>query len=318
MGRTALAAGGAALAIALAGCSGGSGSGGNTIAGDPQPLFGNTQELVDAASAEASAAKTTHMTMNMNFAGKVIKAEGDARFAGKDSAMALTMRVMGKSVEMRFIDQTIYVKKPGASSGKPWIKQPMNGTGMLGQFGKRADPTQLLKRIQQAGTITKSEKTQLNGQPVSHYWIKLDFTKMANMSPMAKQLPPQMMNNLKDVTLPMQLWLNAERLPVKVTMDLSAMMQKMIQSMKAQLPEGANSGMLDQMGERFKNMKVTVTYQDWGKPVTITAPPADKVTTANPSGQSSGSGSGFFGNTPNSCQVRTRWYRAPLRTAAEA
>lgn len=299
MRRTALAAGGAALAIALAGCGGDGGAVGNTIEGQPKALFGSTQELVQAASSEASAAKTAKMTMTMNFGSKSIKADGAARFAGKNSGMALTMDMMGRSMEVRLVDQTLYVKKPagmGGPSGKPWIKMSTENSGMFGQFGKRADPTQLLQRVKKAGTITKSERTQLNGQSVSHYWIKLDFAKMADMSPMAKQLPPQMMNNLDGVTLPMQLWLNQKKLPVKATMDLSAMMQKMMDAMKSQLPEGANQGQaMAQMKKMFENAKMTMTYSDWGKPVDISAPPADKVTTA----PSSGSGSPMVPSMPN-------------------
>lgn len=276
MRKMAVVAGGAALAIGLAGCGG------------APTTFDSAQALVQTVSEQTSQARTVEIGMQMSFGGMQLTGHGVARFAGPNTAMRMTTQVMGRSTEMRLVDQTLYIKLPegtpsSTSSGKPWVKitpdkQGMSGV-MLGNLGKRIDPGRMLQRIKQAGTITRSEPTQLDGEPVTHYWIDLDLGKLAGMYPtfMSEQVSQDALQALRDQTLTMQLWVNSEQLPRKVTLDMSEMMDAVFQSLQQQAGQDAPSKAMNRLRQMFSNVSVTVTYSNWGEPVQITAPPAGKV-----------------------------------------
>lgn len=276
MRRSALAAGGAALAIALAGCGSSGGGGDGTVAGQAQPLFGNTQKLVQVASSSASKLKTTKVTMDLKGSSKSMHAQGRMRFAGENTAMAMTMQAAGQKMQFRFIDKTIYFKVPQQmrsmmSTDKPWLKIPLDGDGKMAQmlgstFEKsmqQADPTKILQRVDKAGRITKKERTA-NG---SHYWVEINLMKSMKVSnpKMLQQMPEQMKSQLKGTTMPAQIWLNKDSLPTKITMDMSKMAQAM-----SQTQSGQTAAM---------NGKLVMKYHDWGAPVEVKAPPKSKVGT---------------------------------------
>lgn len=266
MRKTAVAAGGAALAIALAGCGGGT-------SGEAAPLYGSAQELVMAASAETSQAKTVRVTMEMSLGGERRTAHGRMRFAGKETAMALTMETDNGTMKMRYIDQVVYFRAPEQMSTKlstsePWVKIDLNGDGFLvsiiGPIIKRslnsADPTKLLQRIENAGTITRKERTETG----SHYWIRIDVVEMIRQG--YPSIPQSVLEkggkDFQGVTIPMQVWLNNDARPTKIKVDLGKIADVMSGS------ESTTSG-----------GTVVVKYSDWGAPVEIEAPPESKVGT---------------------------------------
>lgn len=279
MRKTALVAGGAAVAIGLAGCGGAAGT----------TTFDSAQALVRTVSDQTSAAQTAAIGMQISFGDMRLTGQGAARFAGPDTALRMTMHVMGKTTQVRVVDQVVYLKLPEGvpspvPSGASWLKIGAQMPGMSELFadlGQRADPSRVLRRIKEAGTITRTERTELGGQPVTHYWIQLDLGKLAGMYPalMAERMPEGMLRALRGQTLPMQLWLNSEQLPRKVTVDMSEMMQALFRSIRQQ--EGSPlAGMVDEFQRMFSDLSVTVTYSDWGEPVHISAPPADEVAPA--------------------------------------
>ncbi|MFF5987802.1 LolA-like protein [Prauserella flavalba] len=267
MRKTALAASGFALVIALSAC-GSDGDSGNAFGGNNSgdagsSFFSDPQQLAAAASEKTAESKSSKFSMDMNMAGMQMTANGEGLYDGANTKMSMNMEMMGQSVEMRLVDQAMYMKMAGLEAqtgGKPWAKISLDGTDPMSQqlssSMEQSDPTKTLEYIKEAGEITNSEKTTLDGQEVTHYTIELDFKKIASEMGAASGITPEQAEQLP-AKLPMELWLNSDNLPVQVVMDMGKMM------------EAAGAG--------GQEAKMTMKYSDWGAPVTVEAPPADQV-----------------------------------------
>lgn len=286
MRKSALAAGGAALAIALAGCGNGGDTGNsgdtgndgdNSSDGAAQSLFSNTKDLAKKASTSTDDVETAKFSINVDLGEESIKGNGEGRFAGKDTAMALTMDMQGQERQTRMVDQDYYLKLPKQSrqqmgDGKPWVKMSSDGDNPLSQLmgqsfeqaSNQADPTKLMDTMKQGGEITKKERTD-DG---SHYWVDVDpleMMKQTYSSEMMEQMPDTLEKQLKDTTVPTQIWLNEDMLPTKITMDMAKLTEAMGQGQGGQGQQAGVPG------------KVVVKYHDWGEPVHIEKPPEDQV-----------------------------------------
>jgi hypothetical protein len=265
-----LAVGGVALAVTISAC------GAETVSGQASPsgsatLFGNAQELVRAASTKTGQEKTAKFTLTESVGQQQITGHGEGRYDGPNTALDMNMAVLGQDMEVRFVDKTVYIKLPAAataqlSGGKPWGRvaagNPMaQALGATTQQAQQNDPSKILDQIQQAGTITRSEQTTLDGQPTSHYWVDIDFAKAAASFGANAGLPADQLQKLAGQikTIPVQLWLNSDSLPVQITEDLTAISQA------AGAPASAQP------------VNLTLRYSDWGTPVDVQAPPADQV-----------------------------------------
>lgn len=288
MGKKAIVAGCLALGLALTGCS-------QSTPGKASPAFGNAQELALAAKSETAKTKSARFTFEMNMMGQKVTGGGAGRFDGADTAMSMTMDVFGQQMEMRFVDKAMYMKlpqgMPGMGQSKPWVKVPADGNGpmskMLGgtdQMLEQNDPSKTLEQIQKAGRITRSEQTQLDGQPVTHYWVDLQLAKLAGQVPGG--MSGQSLEGMRKAgieSIPVQLWLNQDNLPVQFTTDMTAVMKTAAEQAGQQLPGGMR-------------MSMTMKYHDWGAEVNVQPPPADQVGEM-PSMPGMGSTPGM-GNTP--------------------
>lgn len=262
MRKALIAAGGLALALTLGAC------GDNSIGGSGTAAFDNAQSLVAAAKESTAEAKTAKFTMDFSFGRQSMNAAGEGRFDGVNSAMKMTMRVMGQNMEMRLVDEMMYLKMPGgmpgAESGKAWIKMSMTdlpggNTAAL----ENSDPAKMLETLVQTGNITSSEQTQLDGVDTTHYTIDVDVAKMMESVGEADARTQQKMKEMGVKTVPMELWLNSDNLPVQVVMDMTEMMGKLAKESSGSVPSGP--------------AKMTMKYTDWGTEVDVDAPPADQV-----------------------------------------
>src|SRR3954471_22871744 len=114
MRKTALAAGGFALVIALSACGGKEGGQASAPAagGDASALFGNAQELVQAASTKTGEKKTSKFSMETTAMGQQMTMKGEGRYDGDNTAMSMTMNGPTGEMEMRFVDKAMYMKMP--------------------------------------------------------------------------------------------------------------------------------------------------------------------------------------------------------------
>lgn len=284
MRKSALTASGIALVLALTACggedsNGPEGTAANTSAGGDAALFSSFEELVSSAEAQTSDAQSARFSMTMTMLGTEIKAEGEGNFDAENPTMSMTMAmpdtpgVPSGDIEMRMVDGDVYMKMPNATGGKPWQKMSMDdvsGEAGMSSITENSDPTKVLENLQAAGAeIKDSEKTDLDGQSVTHYTVEIDPGKM--MESMGGQgMDPQasaMFQNMDPI--PMDLYLNDENLPVHIEMEMD--LGKMAEEAGADM-SGAPSGDM--------TMKMVMTYSDWGTPVTVEAPAADEVTEA--------------------------------------
>ena len=287
--KTLLVAGIGAALISLAGCGGG------TVSGSAQPQgatggsgggsssssqkISTVSELGALVQHNASGKTSAHINMSMNMTGLgAITATGDMKFAGTQSAEHMTMTMPGiGDMEMIMIGTTSYLKLPsglagmtGGDSGKPWVKIDLGGDSALAQslgstadLADETDPTQLISKIAQAGMITNISHDTVDGQPTTHYSITVDVQKMLATMGAGSADEKQAMSQLGLKSMPFDIWVNSDNLPVKITTDLA---------MSGLGASAGGSGAATQVD-------MTVTYTNWGESVNIQAPPADQVGT---------------------------------------
>ncbi|WP_020670527.1 hypothetical protein [Amycolatopsis nigrescens] len=277
MRKATLAGAGLALIMTVTACGGGQ-TGGQA---EPAPAngdrpFNSAPDLVRAASTKTAESKTAKFSMEAGGAGQSMTATGQLRFDPGNVAMSMNMDNNGEKMEIRLVDRAFFIKSPEMSEGgKEWTKLSTDGADplskllgtVLDQAAKQSDPTKVLDQIDKAGTITKTEPTQLDGQPATLYNVDVDVAKAMQLSleSMPKELTDALKGKLetelkgKQLTMPMQLWLNADQLPVQIVVDSGPMAAAM----------GAPAGQAE--------AKSTMKYTDWGAPVDVQAPPADQV-----------------------------------------
>ncbi len=276
--RTSLiAAGSLALALALGACDGET-TGGTATPGE---TFTDTASLVSAAKESTSEKKSANFTLDMDMGPVKATGDGQGLFDGENSQMAMTMSMdmsaagMGTmDMEFRMLDNVMYVKMPsgmtGANPAKPWAKMDLSDMSAAGgmdmaQLMEQNDPTKALEMLKGSGEITGTKETEVNGEPATKYTINVDFHKLmsqygASMGHLSD------MRGLKIDSVPVEAWINAENLPLRFKMDMSEIMNQAAKS-SGQLPKGVN----------FDGAHMTMTYSDWGTPVSIEAPPESKI-----------------------------------------
>ncbi|HEX3784595.1 MAG TPA: hypothetical protein VHX38_33460 [Pseudonocardiaceae bacterium] len=194
---------------------------------------------------------------------------GSIKF-GNPVAEQMTVSTGGTTGEqVILLDNNFYIQVPGMSDmsgGKPWMEIKTSDssnpaaqffTALVSSIQQSADPANMIKNIEASGTLTKSDSEQLNGEQTTHYSITVNIDKMiANQTnaTMKQLLGLAQQKGLTDY--PVDVWLNSSGLPVQTTIDMPSI----------NMGAGASGGGL-----------ITVTYSNWGAPVTITPPPADQV-----------------------------------------
>ncbi|UMP06153.1 hypothetical protein [Amycolatopsis sp. EV170708-02-1] len=232
--------------------------------------------LVEAAKQGTRKAKSSTTIVDSMLGTKAVTGTVKAFYDGPASRLEANMTVDGETVGMRLVDQTVFVKLPAEEKArlktdKVWGKIPLNsedpqakavGKAMLRSF-EMSDPAKQLELVEKTGRVVRSEQTQLDGVPVNHYFVEFDAKKQIDLF-LGEDLPADQRAEVekrfagKDLRIPAELWLNAEQLPLKMTMDMTSFMQ--------------SAG-----GSQTGEAKSTYTYSDWGTPVDVTAPPAAEV-----------------------------------------
>lgn len=245
---------GAALLVTLGACSTQvSGQPGTDTVGNHQSATTATDavQLVALARTSTSKSRTVKMDATMDAGGMHVTMTGQGSFGGDAAQMAMQLGTAAGSMEMRLVDKAVYLKPPAGAAqrlktDKPWIKLGGSDDGLsqlisggLDQLAQQNDPTTFLNQISQGGKVTKTEKTILDGQQVTHYTIDVDTAKVQ------ADLPPQLSGAASPMTV--DLWLNGENLPLQVTAVA---------------------------GDKYT---AKIHYTDWGGKVDVQAPPADQV-----------------------------------------
>jgi hypothetical protein len=252
----------AVAALMLVGC------GTQPAAQRSSPKADTFEDLATNIAAHTAAKPSVHFVLTMVAAGQSFTGDGDGKL-GAQPALQLKMSVPpAGELSMRLINDVFYLKlPPGLASGKPWLRIDSNGNDQLSktlgaglrQLKQSGDPSQSLKRFEGAAVITGKAPEQLNGKATTRYSITIDMNKVA-----AAQNDPdlkQMMDKALQAgvsTFPVEVWVDQEYLPVRTTMDIPF--------------KNPNTQQTDRV-------KISIDYSDWGKPIEISAPPADQVGT---------------------------------------
>ncbi|CAI9419231.1 LppX_LprAFG lipoprotein [Nocardioides sp. T2.26MG-1] len=264
----------AALAVApllltgLAAC----GDGGETTAKDPaaESLAGaavltglktgdevDPDEFIGIVVDGMEASTTAHMTMTttMGQLGEMT-AEGDVDYTADPVAMAMTLAMptsmpMGdQPADLRFVDGVFYMSMGELTGGKFWKLDPADSSSPLGDLGPmldQMDPTAMMQRLEPAiDSVTYAGEEDVDGRSLDHYELTVDAAALGK----AMNAPKGALGQLPD-SVSYDLWLDEEHRMVQTTMELP------IQGMTA---------------------SVEMTVEDWGKDVSIEAPPAGQIT----------------------------------------
>ena len=263
-------AAGPLLLVGVAAC--GNNSGSDAKASDPagQSSNGSTgltagqqvapADFVKTVSAGLEKSTTAHMTMTID-AGATGKmtAQGDIDYTSKPPAMQMTMALpTGASggaasgqLDMRLVNGIIYMSMGQLTQGKYWKIDPSDPNGPfaamgMGQLMDQMDPAKAFQNMKNA--ITKAVYVG-SDNGMDHYRLTVDMKKA--IESMGTKLPAEAQSQLPD-SVTYDVWLDDQGRFSKMSMD--------------KLPMGGTSG----------SMEMTLT--DWGKDVSIQAPPADQIT----------------------------------------
>lgn len=161
-----------------------------------------------------------------------------------------------------------YIKLPPGTlpGGKSWIKISRTGNdpmskmfaSMIDMMKQTGSIEHSVKLIGDAGSITASQAERIDGTDAVRYAIAIDLDKAsASTTDQTLKTAYKTLTSAGVKTFEYLLWVNNRDLPVKMMMD-----------QHIPTPDGKTT-----------TMKMSMTYSDWGKPVTITAPPANEIGT---------------------------------------
>ena len=261
---TMLAAGAVLAGLALAGCGAKEQAASNSDGGPG--AVNSLQLLAEKLGANSSTKQSAHMAMSMEVAGQSVKADGDMKL-GSSPAMDLRYELPGiGEARMILVDDAFYFELPkqAQKNGKPWVKLDPDGNDPLSkslgaalkETKKNSDPAQMIKQLEGAGEITATKQETLEGKQTTHYSVTVDIRKYASKAdPDLKALLDKAVE-AGVTTYPVEVWVDKENLPVRVTLA---------------------TPFTNPQTQKQDSVKMQLDYTDWGKSVTVTAPPADQV-----------------------------------------
>lgn len=171
----------------------------------------------------------------------------------KDQAnpkMTLKMTLGGQAMDFIIVDKVAYMQLPGVSGGK-YIKMSLEDMyaagGGTGDFEKMLNPQGQLEAQQAAiESVTYVGEEAMDGETLYHYTVLMDPTKA--MEAAGQTALPSAAATAMPEKLAYEYYLDSEKLTRRAKID-------------------------------DPTMSVDMRMKDYGKPVTITAPPTSQVTT---------------------------------------
>jgi hypothetical protein len=262
-------AAGAGLALAaIAGCTSSTAkSTGGSAGGGGNPVQLSPVAQIQAALSKASGDKTVHVNGTITSSSFTGAIDAQEQF-GDNVQMSVNLTMSGTSISEIWLGNTLYLKIPQLSSelgGKAWAKLDLSAMGSLGSTfqslidsAKNTDPSAQLQPLLASGDVHKVGTDTVDGVQADHYSGTVDPTTAFESSQAAKNLTPAQITQLKSMM--------KDSGVTKETIDVWVVPG-------TGLPVRETISMNTSTGP----VKVDMHLSDWGKPVTITAPPADQV-----------------------------------------
>lgn len=159
-----------------------------------------------------------------------------------------------------FVDNVFYVKAPQMLNGGSWLKVDLDkvqrGDGpnldaVLGQVQK-VNPAEQAKMFTASKDVREVGEETIDGVKTTHYAGSVSLQEaLKQFDGASREKLRRVYPQSTDDKISFDLWIDSARLPRKLVSKV----------------QGANG----------ETALVTVIYRDYGKPVTVTAPPADEV-----------------------------------------
>lgn len=242
-----------ATAMLVAGCA---------TAEEPAPpatttapaAFTTLAELSEAVATSSDEAESARISFVGGLSGPdEMRGTGAFTFAGGHTAMTMTLlSPTDEAVEMRLVDEVLYVRgAEEAEPGKPWGKLDLAGGGpMATAFGsatatmRSVDPRRSLREVAEIGELSATGPAQVDGAQVTRYAIDVDLAAFAEL----RGASAEEVAELPSGTLTYAVFLDGDNLPRRLSVELPV-----------------------------PTSNYAIDYTDWGKPVTVEAPPAAQV-----------------------------------------
>lgn len=243
--------------VALSACNG-AGSGGTQAMGANLTQDNFSQQL----TAAQSSAKSLHLSGNITAGGQALSLSGDLATGDqslKSLQAHLTMKIGSKSLQVILVGGSLYIDGAGmgmtTDPAKPWIKADLtNPNSPLGsvynQLLDQMDPANMSKAFQAITTFKRVGSESVNGVPATHYLVTVDTAKAVKAMGMTQVGGKSLTQALASMpkTMSYDVWVDGSSRPVEIKTT-------------------------------FSGSKLDLHFTDWGKAVTVKAPPASEVTT---------------------------------------
>jgi len=218
-----------------------------------------TDEMTDILKAGFDNVTTAHgkMSMDVSAQGQEVSIDADVDLQMKPTvAESMTMNMSGMQMQALLIDGAMYMKSPSMPTDK-WVKITAKEFGSVSggaMSSALTNPMGLFDQMSQYLTASKYVGTdRVNGAQAKHYTLTIDMAgAMKGMklpSSSAAQLPKSVDEDV---------WIDSRSRPVKVKVQMGSM------------------------------ETMTMTLSDFGKRVSVKAPPASQVTSMSGLGGLSG------------------------------
>lgn len=257
----------------VAGCGGGAGgssSGASSSGSSSSPSASESASASSSASSSAQGALSTgdfgtrvydalkkagtaRFAVTVAFGAQRSTGQGEVDLSTSPPASHVTQEVAGAGrTEAILVGGKLYLKSP--QFGAKYLEiDPTDKTGpgaLLGSMGATADPGRVLKAMDAAAKVTAKGTEQVGGVSTTHYRVVVPrdaLVKALGTDPrVAKVLPPQ------------------------VAYDMWVDDQDLVRKQTGVVTVASNT------------VTTTTTFRDFGKPVTIKAPPSSQTTTRVP------------------------------------
>ena len=239
------------LVGALAACSNdstGSSTGGSGQSGDTATLTkDNFADEIRSAQSEAGSA---HVEATVESQGQSLDLKGDVDHLDtpETPTFSFSADTGGQELNMVVIDQLLYISGAGISSdpGKPWAKIDVSdSSNPIGQLFQAANPGNFSAYLEGATSFEDKGDATVDGVETHHYDVTVDTATMLKSNPVFQGQDASQLGLPKSLTS--EVYVDDDNLPVEIKVDLAA------------------AGAFE------------VHFSDYGKDVSIEAPPADQV-----------------------------------------
>jgi hypothetical protein len=183
-------------------------------------------------------------------------AEGDIDYTASPPAMEMTMAMPmagAPTFDMRFVDGTFYMSLGEMTDGKFVKLDPSDPDSPLGDLGSmmdqvdQMDPAAMMERLEPSiDKVVYDGEEDVDGRSLDHYELTVDGTQLGKVM----EIPDAATAQLPD-SLTYDLWLDDENRMAQMQMDMPV---------------------------QGTSVAVEMSVDDWGKDVSIEAPPADQIT----------------------------------------